>query len=269
MSGGEVFVGFFAAVVAAFYWGCWLYDAFHTSPLVHPRGRLATLVLCFIACHGIVLLALVSGADPVVRDDLGYLFLFLAVEAATLAGVTAASALIGLSALDDAVRHPNPAAVWGLSGLWVGTSIAVAGANLGRGDTIGTTLGPMVIATLLLLILLAVFAMTTGELSSVRLDRDAPSGGRLAGLLVACGLILGRAAAGDWESVKRTWEDFAAQGWPTVALLAVAIPLELVLRPSPRRPVPSRAAGTIPAIAYLAAAAAWLVYLGRPLGLNG
>jgi hypothetical protein len=269
MSGGEISVAFFAAALAAYYWGFWLYDAFQTSRLVHPAPRLLVLILGFIAGHGIVLLALVTGADPVVREDVGYIFLFLAVEAVTLAGVTAAAAIVVVSSLDDAVRRPNQSAVWAVSGLWVGTSIAVAGANLGRGDTIGTTLGPLVIAALILLILLAIFTTATRGLSSVWLDRDVPSGVRLSGLLVAWGLVLGRAAAGDWESVKRTWEDFAAQGWPTVALLAVAIPLELLLRPSPRRPSPLPAAGFAPALTYIAAAIAWVVYLGRPLGLNG
>src|SRR5262245_48540299 len=110
MSSDEVFVAFFAAVIAAYYWGFWLYDAFHTSTLVQPASRLAALIACFLACHGIVLVALLTGADPVVRDNLGYIFLFLAVEAATLAGVTAAGAILVVSALDDAVRRPNPAA---------------------------------------------------------------------------------------------------------------------------------------------------------------
>ena len=125
------------------------------------------------------------------------------------------------------------------------------------------------IAVLIHLILLAVFAAATGGLSSVRLDRDVPSGVRLAGLQVAWGLILGRAAAGDWESVRRTWEDFAYQGCPVLAFLAVAIPLEYLLRPSLRQPAPAAVAGLVPAIGYVGAAAAWVAYLGRPLGLNG
>jgi len=269
MSGDELFVAMFAAAIALYYWGFWLYDALHTSRLVHPGPRLVVLIVCFIAGHGIVLIAIVTGADPVVRDNLGYIFLFLAVESATLAAVTAAASLIGLSALDDAVRRPNVAAVWAFGGLWLAASIAGAGANLGRGDTIWTTLGPLVIAGLVLLVLVALFSSATGGMSSVRLDRDVPSGVRLAGLQVAWCVVLGRAAAGDWESVKRTWEDFATQGWPTVALLAVAIPLELLLRPSPRRPAPLPAAGFVPALAYIAATIAWVVYLGRPLGLNG
>jgi len=268
MSGDEVFVALFAAVFAAWYWGFWLYDAFHTSPLVHPGRRRAVLILCFLGCHGLVLASLLMAADPVVRDNQGYIFLFLAVEAATLAGVTAACTLIGLSALDDAVRRRYAAAVWAVAGLWVSATIAVAGANVGRGDTIGTTLGPLVIAVIILLLLLALFAAATGGLSSVRLDRDVPSGIRLAGLLVAWGLILGRAAAGDWESVKRTWEDFATQGWPALALLAVAVPVERLLRPSVREPKPPMIAGFGPAVAYVATAVAWVVSLGRPLGLN-
>jgi hypothetical protein len=153
--------------------------------------------------------------------------------------------------------------VWATAGLWLGTSIAVAGANVGRGDTIWTTIGPLVLAVVGLLVLLAVFA-ATGGLAAATLDRDVPSGMRVAGLLVAWGIVLGRSVAGDWESVRDTWRDYFVRGAPTLVLLVAGVLSEWLLRPNVRRPMPSAAAGVVPAAAYMAAAVAWVAWLGRP-----
>jgi hypothetical protein len=251
-------------VVTVAYWGSWLGAAFEASPLVRPAGRRAALGICLAISFAVVLVTLLTKADPVVRTGPGYIILFLAVNGVALAVVTAAAAVIGISPLDDAIRRPNPAAVWAIGGLWLGTSLAVAGANVGRGDTIGTTLGPLALGVATLLLLWAVHALTTASAAAVTRDRDIPSAIRQAGLLVAWGLILGRATAGDWESVARTWEDFATQGWPAALLLAVAIPIEWRLRPSVRRPATSWVAGAGPALAYVLAAAGWVAWLGKP-----
>jgi hypothetical protein len=264
MSEEEVPVAVLAGAVAAIYWATWLRAAGHTSLLVRPTGRLTALVLCLLASAGVVLAALLTWADPVVRTSPGYIFLFLAVAGVAFAAVTAVAPVIGVSPLDDAVRRPNPAATWATAGLWLGTALVVAGANVGGGDTIGTTIGPLALGVTTLLVLWAVLAAATGAAGAVTRDRDLPTGFRQAGLLIAWGLILGRATAGDWESVARTWEDFAAQGWPAAVLLAIAIPLEWWLRPNVQRPAPSWPAGIGPAVGYLLAAVGWVVRLGKP-----
>jgi hypothetical protein len=264
MDADEVPVAILAGVVTAAYWGSWLWAAGQTSLLVRPFGRTAALLFCLAGSFGLVFVTLLTWADPVVRTGPGYIILFLAAAGVALAAATAVAPAIGVSPLDDAVRRPNAAAVWVTGGLWLGTALAVAGANVGRGDTIGTTIGPLALGVATLLVLWAVHAAGTGAAAAVRLDRDVPSGIRQAGLLVAWGLILARATAGDWESVARTWEDFAAQGWPAAALLALAVPVERALRPSAERPAPSWAAGVGPALVYVLAAAGWVAWLGKP-----
>jgi len=266
MSPGEFLVSIVTAPVGAFFWVGWFWTAYHTNPFVHPGVRRTGLVVCFIACLGIVLSALLTVADPQVRENLGYYVLFLGVELIALTGVTVAGIVIGLSTLDDAIRRPNPAAAWATGGLWLGTSIAVTGANVGRGDTIGTTLGPLMLAVITFLILWAVFSVATGGMRSVVLGRDEPSGIRLAALFVAWGIILGRAVAGDWESTDGMWSDFVNEGRPVVLLLAAAIVVERLLRPSVHRPRPPRWTGYGPAIIYIAVAVAWATWLGRPEG---
>jgi hypothetical protein len=264
MEPDEVPVAILAGVVTVAYWGTWLGAAWHTSPLVHPAGRRAVLLVCLFAAVGIVFVTLLTRADPVVRRGPGYIILFLAVAGVAFAAATATAAFIGVSPLDDAVRRPNPAAVWATAGLWLGTAVAVAGANIGRGDTIGTTIGPLALGEATLLVLWAVHAVATDSAGAITRDRDVPTGVRVAGLLVAWGLIFARATAGDWESVARTWEDFAVQGWPTVALLVIAIPLEWWLRPRADQPAPSWVAGVAPEIGFVLVAAGCVAWWGRP-----
>jgi hypothetical protein len=263
MSGGEAFLFLALAPISLIYWGLWFRAALCTSPLVRPSRRIALLGLCFVACLGIVLVTLLTAADPVVRRDVYYIILFLEVAAVALAAVTAAAWPIGVSPLDDAVRRPNPAAVWTTAGLWTGTALTCAGANIGRGDTIGTTNGPLVLGIATLVLLWGALAAIVGT-SSITQDRDSPTGIRQAGLLIAWGLILARAMAGDWESVARTMEDYAVQGGPALVLLLIAIPTEWRLRPNLRRTTTSFLASIVIGISDICVALGWVLWLGKP-----
>jgi hypothetical protein len=259
MSGGEVFVGLVAGIGAAIYWLWWFGTVLQTNPLLHPGRRLIGVALILLICLALVTTALVNWADPIVRESPGYILLFLAVAADALAIATAAGSLFGLGAIHDGIRRKCTATLVSMSGLWIGTALASAGANIGRGDTIGTTLGPLAIAVATLLALAALLAIATRRFAAVRLDRDGPAGIRLAGLFIAWGLILGRAAAGDWESILRTWEDFLVYGWPAMVLLIAAVAIELEFRPTVVRPRLPWPAGVGPAAAYVAIASIWVL----------
>jgi hypothetical protein len=82
--------------------------------------------------------------------------------------------------------------------------------------------------------------------------------------LIAWGLIMGRATAGDWESVAGTMRDYAFLGAPALALLVAAVAIELRLQPSRARPAPPLGAGFAPAAGYLLVAAGWVLWLGKP-----
>ncbi len=263
MSDGEAFLLVVLAPVAAIYWGAWFRAAFRTCALGRSHRRLAILSAGLLLGIAIVLITLLTAADPVVRNNIAYIILFLEVAAVALAAATAAVSVIGLSPLDDAIRRPNPAAVWATTGLWIGISLAIAGANVGRGETIGTTNGPLALGVTSIVALWAMFAAVAG-LSSITQDRDPSSGIRLAGLTIAWGLIIGRAIADDWESVAGTLRDYATQAWPTVVLLAFAIPVERLLRPSLKRPFPKPITGFGPAAFYLLVAIGWVIWLGKP-----
>jgi hypothetical protein len=260
VDGGEALVALFSGWVGLTYWGFWVAAAAQTSRLARPGLRLAVLAFTFLAANGTVLATLLIAADPVVRDNPWYIILFMAVAWLSSAVVTAAAAVLGLSALDDAIRRPNPAAVWGIAGLWLGTALCVAGANVGRGDTIGTTLGPLAMAVGTFLALWGILSAATDNLTAVTSGRERGAGIRLFGASIAWGLILGRAVAGDWESTARTLEDFGHDGWPVLALLAIAILVERMPRPTGG----SISTAILVAGSYVAAAAGWVIWLGRP-----
>jgi hypothetical protein len=257
MSSDEVLVLIVALGIAFSCWGVWLVGAVESVRFGRGGWQIAVLLKTFVASLGIVVAALVSAADPQVLNGAEYVALFLFVAAVAVAAVGAVSTRFGLNALDGAVRQRNGAALLAVIGLWLGTGLINAGANVGHGDTIYTTLGPLALALATFLLLVAVQSALTRGFHAVRIDRDRPSGLRLGGLFIAWGLILGGAVAGDYESARRTMEDFVAYGWPAMWLLIIAVPLEWRLRPIVERPITSWRVPALWASGFVGAAVAW------------
>lgn len=261
MSDDEFLIAVTSGILALAYWGGWLTIATGTNRLARPAWRVVAVIGTVLGSLAVVFVTLVTRADPQVRSSAGYVVLFLAVAAVTLAAAGVVGWALGLPVLDGFVRDRNQAIGWAVASLWLGTGLVNAGANIGRGDTIYTTLGPLALALAALLVLVAILSAVTGRFRAIRLDRDTLAGVRVGALFIAWGLILGRAVAGDWESTRRTWEDFFAYGWPVLVLWIAAVPVEWALRPTVRRPQTSWAMGFVPAAAYLGAAAASVVFL--------
>lgn len=258
MSGDEVVIALAAGAGALAYWGGWLAHAAATNRLARPGRRVAAVAGSLVASLVIVVVALVTAADPQVQSSAGYILLFLAVAAATLMVVTEVGTILGLAALDGFVRGRNRATGWAVGGLWLGTGFVNAGANIGRGDTIYTTLGPLGLGLGTLIVLTVILAVATGGFRAVRLDRNTPAGVRFAGLFVAWGLILGRAVAGDWQSTQKTLEDFSRSAAAAGYILMGAACVEVALRPTIQRPQTRSWPWMIgPAACYVVAAVAW------------
>jgi uncharacterized membrane protein YjfL (UPF0719 family) len=238
----------------------WYWRILRVSPWVLPsshRALLAIAPLLGLFCVGVTL---VSWSDPQVRGHLDYELLFL-LGAATWMGIAAASfGWIGLSVRDDAIQRANLASNIVTCGALVGVALAYAGSNIGAGPTIWTTLVPAFAATLSLLVVWFIFSLTSGAHEAIAVDRDVASGIRLAGLLIAVGLIFGGAMAGDFVSWSATFSDFIAHVWPAMLLAIIAIVIQRIARPTPQRPVPSPVLfGVLPAVGFLIAAALCLI----------
>jgi len=93
--------------------------------------------------------------------------------------------------------------------------------------------------------------------------RQAASGLRLGGLLLANGLVLGRAAAGDWRSVEAMAWQLTSLGWPVVALTALAAGAQIALRPVPCVRRDATMTGLLPAMVLTGGALIWVLMQGR------
>jgi hypothetical protein len=203
-------------------------------------------------------------ADAEVREFRIYVLLFELLAIAWTGTVAKLlMPLLGIRIRDDAIERGNPATAIVAGGAMLGAILCYAGSNIGGGATIWSTILPAFLATVGWLGLWALLEIAGRASDSIALDRDAASGWRLAGMLVASGLILGRAMAGDYHSAAKTILDFARQAWPALVLLAAAIVMQQHWRPTPQRPVPpTLARGILPCLTMILAAAIYVLLLG-------
>ena len=241
----------------------WYAPVARVPVLGRPRSHRPVLFSVPLVCLGLIWVALARFAAAEVRNSVDYLILFLVAGAAWLTIAGWLFSLLGVSFREDALEQDNPAAAVVICGAMVAVALTYAGANIGEGPTVWTTLYSALIATGWLLVLWLTVELTTDISVAVTVDRDMASGVRLAGLLISLGLICGRAVAGDWESAPATWRDFARDAWPTILWVLAAVVVEVVLRPGPQRPFPSLVrCGVAPALLYLLAAAGYAWRLG-------
>jgi len=204
-------------------------------------------------------------ADDEVRDHAGYLFLLmgwgLIWQMLSTVGI---APWFGLSVREDAVGAKNRAASVGLAGVILGNSLCYAGANVGEGPSLWNNLFSALLASVGLFLGWGI-VQSGGRISdSIAEERDLSAGMRLAGFLVAAGLVLGRAVAGDWVSSAETMKDCIKFGWPVLLLALAAGVIERAFRPSRERPFPEwKIYGLLTAIFYMGGAIFYLLWL-RP-----
>jgi uncharacterized membrane protein YjfL (UPF0719 family) len=179
---------------------------------------------------------LVSWASHDVRTAIEYLFMYSVMGLAWLRLGELSFAYAGISARDDVVERGNAAAALALSGALLAVMLCFAGGNVGDGPGWRVVVISAALATGGLLVAWQIVAAFTSVTDAVTIDRDPAAGMRLASFLVACGLILGRAVAGDWHSTDQTVQDFLRIS-PVVAVLVVlAFVIEPIGRPTAERP---------------------------------
>jgi hypothetical protein len=254
--------------LAVFLWGKWYWQSFRVRTSGLGRAGRTVLQLTPLVCGVVLYLVLRRFAAQDVRLNSSYQTLYMLLGAAWLGVVERAAFRLGLSARDDVLERHNPAAAVALSGLMLGSNFAFAGANIGNGP------GAWVVVFCGLLATSGLFASwwaldaLTGLADAITVDRDFASGLRAAGFFIGSGLILGRAVAGDWQSVIGTIVDFVKYGWPLVLLWAVALGGEQMLQPTPSRPrSPVLSHGLLPALLFLGLGALTVFVSGPRLGL--
>ena len=227
MSGDEVMVLIFSAVVTAFAWYRWYAAALVRTLVIRNASRLI-FIIWPIVCLALLFLVLEAWAADDVRGSGTYMVFYMAAGAAWLGACVQLCCLLGISPRDDAVERQNLAAALATAGAMVGITFCFAGANVGNGPGWWVVAFSAALSTGLFFVLWALVENLTGVSERVTVERSDGAGLRLAGFLIAMGMILGRSVAGDWVSAEATVRDFLAMAWPVLPLAGAAAIVERV-----------------------------------------
>ena len=198
-----------------------------------------------------------------IRHGQDYSWLVMAMGGACLTVVSVLFGWFGVSAREDACERRNPAAVATLRGGLIGEAFIYCGSITGEGPSFWNNVFSVTLGTATWFALWLVLEAASHVTRTVTEDRDQASGMRFGAYLLAQGLILGRALAGNWHSSAATTRDLLRDGWPAVLLLVLALGAERVLKPTPSNPSPSWVTRGLPvAIIYLALAVVFVLRLG-------
>jgi len=262
MSHDEVLAAVAAVAVAAFAWWGWLWGVFGVTWLGAPRGQRVQLVAVPVVCLALIYAILARWAASDVRDSTTYMAFYLLLGLAWLGLCARLMHLGGISPRDDVVERRNPAAAWAVAGGLLAVALCYAGGNIGDGPGWWVVVFAAGLATAALG-LIGGFVAAAGRLAErITVERELAAGVRYGCLLVACGLILGRAVAGDWVSAAATVTDFAVVARPVFALAAIEVVLGRALPITGGSVFAAVAVGLLPGCGYLFAAGAYVAQQG-------
>jgi uncharacterized membrane protein YjfL (UPF0719 family) len=225
MSGDEMLVLIGSIVATAFFWGNWYKSAFIKTLTLRKINRLLYIISPAV-CVIFLFLVLRNYAADDVRESTTYLPFYMAVGAAWVGLIRMAFPFLGISPRDDAIERQNLSATFAIFGAIIGTTFCFAGANIGNGPGWWVVIFCAILSTAAFLALWAFFEKLTGVSETITINRENGAGLRLGGLLCGMGLILGRAAAGDWISAEAAVKDFITVGWIAIPLVLIAVIIE-------------------------------------------
>ncbi len=228
-------------------------------------------VFIFCAVAGLIMMAVALhlwGAAEI-RANAGEVLFLTFVGSVWLLFATRLFSWLGFSFHDDVVERRNVAALVALCGALMAVALIYAGGSLGEGPSYTNNFFSAGLGTVVLLALWILLELGANVSRSITEERDLASGIRMCGFLLAAGLLLGRAVAGNWHSEAATVHDLIHDGWPVMVLWVFAVVVERVARPNRRRPFPPWSNyGLLPALFYLALAGVWLWHLGAWEGMQ-
>lgn len=263
MSEDEMVVLFVALGVALWVWITWYAGLWQ---IARPKARPAPLQPLFFAplLAALLLFGIMTRfASYDVRDAPAYLLLYMLLGAAWVGGALRGMAFFGIRPKDDVAERANAAAGHATVGAVIGLMLAFAGANIGDGPGWWVVVFCAALSTGGFYVFWALLETFTRISETVTVERDESAGARLAGYLIAAGLVLGRGAAGNWVSGEGALLDLARVSWPLIFLVAAAGIWERLLRPTPDRPGGSGLfSGVIMAVFHVAVAGLYVAFLG-------
>jgi hypothetical protein len=257
MSEDEVLVTIGALIAGPVWWTITVARLARVATFRRAALGVQALTVTISLCGVGILLVLKTLASFDVVDAPEYQFMYGVLGLAWLRLAQSLFAFAGLNVRDDLVERRNTAAVPAVAGAFVGLTLCYAGGNIGDGPGWWVVVFAAGLGTAMLFAVWLILAQFSAAMDAMTIDRDPSAGLRVGAFLAACGLVLGRVVAGDWYSVGDTLTD-ASAALPAIGLiLAMALLVERVARPTPARPRPPVLMfGAVPAVLYLAIAVA-------------
>jgi len=204
-----------------------LYKWYRTLALAWPPERIKVTRRIFhclpLAALIMIIYTLKVLASFDVVGDILYILFYIAFGFAWLqAGLFFVFSFFDISWREDALHNHNPAAVAAIIGGFLGITCIYCGANIGDGPGWWCVLlaGGLGMASWFLLGVLA--NLMCGVPERITIDRDFGCGIRFGAYLLASGILLGRASAGDWTSAAATIYEFK-DGWPVLLLFLLLV----------------------------------------------
>jgi uncharacterized membrane protein YjfL (UPF0719 family) len=251
--------------VGVVFWIPWYWQLLIVNRIGAPVGARLLLAVTPPVCGILLWEVLIKLADVDVRQDSRYQFFYLALGSFWVAVVIRSTSYLGLSWRDDVLERRNPAATYAITGALVGFTLAFAGGNVGSGPGELAVILSSLLSTVGLLLVWAALERLTRISELITVDRDPAAGVRLAGFLVAEGLVLGRAVAGDWISTQVTLRDFGLYSVSAVVLLALGYVLNRFCEPAPGQSAsPLLLCGVMPFLFLVGSGALAVVVAGAP-----
>lgn len=250
--------------MAVLAWGWW-YATMRVRVLAVRNAGRSIFIAGPVVCLVMLLLVLRWWAADDVRYSGTYLTFYMAMGAAWVGFCTHWLGFFGISPRDDVLERQNLAAAFAVAGALAGITFSFAGANIGNGPGWWVVVFSAGLSTLAFFGLWVVVECLTGVSETVTVERACNAGLRLGGFLAAAGMVLGRAAAGDWVSAQATVQDFAAVAWPVLPLAVLAVLVERLRLSDTDARDGGALAGTFVAAVYLTVAGLYVfVWQGTP-----
>lgn len=247
--------------IAVVGWAHLLRRASALNPQVRRGGTggLGCIALVLVFAINLIVLRFLAAGD--VRGDARYILLYLLMSLAATTLTMVALRLFGLRTADIAERGNRAAATLLFCALVAG-GFAFAGANIGDGPGFQVVLFSAALSYGAIFVLALAHTAASRTMYRILVDRDRGTAFRFGCLLIACGIVLGRAVAGTWVDEGTTIADFFRIGWPAAALVVADI---VLARASlARAPNGSLVIDRVVGVAHIAMACAYVLSLEVP-----
>lgn len=226
MESFEIYLLLFAAYLLYKFLSGWYGAIFSLwQPARHRLSRFLLGWLPVVYLPVVVYVLTVAASFDVVDSFLYIIFYTVLGYTWIYAGMLILSACLDISWRDDALNMHNKAALFTVTGGFLGLTALYAATQIGDGPGWWCVVFTGFLGMASLTVLGLVVHTLTRISERITVERDTACGIRFGFYLLACGLLLGRASAGDWTSFYQTIIEFA-DGWPVLPLTLVFVLIE-------------------------------------------